>query len=165
MGRGKRRSPGGWWTVRVPEGGRAGCLGGSEWGSRVLGKLGEILGTAFWLRESGPPGVSMQPLLHPGPGFGLSFWEGLPLVQCQPLDWNHLEDGARKSHPGPCMAVGGLTGPLSAGCRGQGCSVVDPEHLGRCWVSPKFREIWQGQHALRDERGSPARHPWVPTQA
>ncbi|KAG8519247.1 Fibrillin-3 [Galemys pyrenaicus] len=42
-----------------------------------------------------------------GAGFGFSSWAELSLVQCQLLDWNHLDDGARKSHLGPAQQSGG----------------------------------------------------------
>lgn len=70
MGRGKRRSSGGWWIVRVLEGGRVGCFGGNEWGFRVLGKLGEILGIVFWFRELGRSGGFCVVFFL----FGVWFW-------------------------------------------------------------------------------------------
>lgn len=137
-------------------------------GCRVPDESDEVLEIVLWLIESGLSGVFVKPLLHTGPreaGFGFSFKEGLPLVQCQPLDWNHLEDGARKSHVGLCTVVGGRTQPPSPRCGGHGCGIMGLEHLGRLGVPPKVWEVWQSWTVLRDKTGTPAGYPCVPAQA
>ena len=159
------------------EGGRGEAWSGA-WGPQREAGLGAEAGV------SGVPGSRMtevrfwglcfalgsqdcrgSPLLHTGlgAGFGVSFWKGLPLVQCQPLDWSHLEDGARKSHLGPCTAVGGPMRPPSAGWGG---GVRDAElWVQSIWADAGSGRFGRARCVLKDERGSPAGHPWVPARA
>ena len=145
MGRVREGGLSGWWLVRAPERGR------SQGDSRVLGELGEIL-ELFGLSGVGTIAgfcVSPPPYGSRGPGFAFPFWEGLPLVCRQPLDWNHLEDGTRKPTSEPVCRGGGTQETTFGRAQGSGVwccagSLLESGRSGRAWP------------ALRDETGCPA---------